>query len=94
MINTKEKESRRLRLIKKQLEKVGYYVVLSRASLGPFDLVALDKTGGKLIQVKVNSYLTPVEKETITDFKCNPLNFSKEVWTYHDRVREPDIKFF
>ena len=94
MINTKEKESIKLRLIKKQLEAVGYYVILSRASLGPFDLVALDKGGGKLIQVKVNSYPDPAERETLNSFDKCPFSFSKEAWTYYDGVKQPTIRYY
>lgn len=93
-MNTKEKESRKLRLIKKQLENVGYYVVLSRASLGPFDLIAIDKGGGKLIQVKVNTYPDEAEREELYRFNKCPLNFSKEVWIYHDRKRTPVVRYY
>ena len=94
MINTKEKESVKLRLIKKQLEAIGFYVILSRASLGPFDLVAMDRGGGKLIQIKVNSYLDAAERETIVNFDKCPLNFSKEVWCYQDKVKQPVIRVY
>jgi uncharacterized protein with GYD domain len=94
MINTKEKESRRLRTLKKEFERLGCYVILSRASLGPFDLVVLDKSGVRLIQVKCNSWPDAAEDETIRAFNQCPVNTSRAVYRYDDGKRNPWIKFY
>ena len=92
MINTKAKESRKIHWIKKRLEGMGFYVVLSRASLGPFDLVALNAAGVLLIQVKCNSYPDAAESETLYNFNRMPLNAKKQVWMFSDGKREPAVK--
>ena len=90
-MNTKEKESRRLRSIKKDLEDLGWYVVLSRASLGPFDLVAIASVGVVLIQVKCNSDPGPDEVETISNFRTCPVGTLKQVWRFNDRKKDPIV---
>jgi len=94
MINTKEKESRRLRSTKKHLENIGFYVVLSRASLGPFDLVAMNSNGILFIQVKCNSWPDEAEEETIRNFNKCPKPYIKQVWRFDDRKVNPQVKTY
>jgi len=94
MINTKEKESRRLRSTKKHLETIGFYVVLSRASLGPFDLVAMNANGILFIQVKCNSWPDAAEEETIRNFNKCPKPYIKQVWRFDDRKVNPQVKTY
>ena len=94
MINTKEKESRRLRSAKKHLEGIGFYVVLSRASLGPFDLVAMNSNGVLFIQVKCNSWPDEAEEETIRLFDKAPRPYIKQVWRFDDHKVNPQVKTY
>ena len=94
MINTKEKESRRLRSVKKHLETIGFYVVLSRASLGLFDLVAMNPNGILLIQVKCGSWPDEAEEETIRLFDKCPKPYIKQVWRFDDRKVNPQVKTY
>jgi len=91
-MNTKEKESRRIRWAKKRLENLGFYVMLSRASLGPFDLMAMNTNGVILIQVKCNNQPDAAERETITWFNKCPLGTVKQVWCFFDGRIDPEIK--
>jgi len=91
-MNTKEKESRKIRWIKKRLEQIGFYVILSRASLGPFDLVAMNAAGVLLIQVKCNDWPDAAESETLYNFNRMPINSKKQAWVFYDGKKEPAVK--
>ena len=91
-MNTKEKESRKIRWAKKRLEEIGFYVILSRASLGPFDLVAMNAAGVLLVQVKCNGYPDAAESETLYNFNRMPINSKKQVWLFRDGKKEPIVK--
>ena len=66
---------------KKLLEMVGYDVTRSAGSKGMWDLVAYHYVlGTRLIQVKVEGAMTPIEYEGIKEYRVMH-HVSKEVWT-------------
>ena len=79
------------RLVKKMLERVGYLVLRSAASKGPFDLVALRKNEVRLIQVKTNRHPSTEEEENLIEIANRLIPFSVEVWVFYDRLPEPEI---
>jgi hypothetical protein len=90
-MNTKSKESRRLYWIRDRLQEMGMYVILSRGSLGPFDLVAMSKNGVLLIQVKCNSWPDAAEKETLYNFDKCPVGSIKECWRFDDGKKDHQV---
>ncbi len=90
-MNAKAKGARRERQARTILETAGYFVVKAGGSLGIFDLVALGPAGARLIQVKSNEKPRPAERERLELFPHLPY-CSKELWIFHDRVREPAIE--
>lgn len=93
-MNTKAKESRKLYWAKRRLEQMGSYCILSRASLGPFDLCSLNKTGVLLVQVKCGRWASAEEEETIQLFNRCPCNTIKQVWRFDDRKQEPQVRTY
>ena len=87
----KKKGWRREDKTRKILEKAGYEVCRAGSSLGMFDLIAINKLGIRLLQVKSN-YCRPFEIEQIKLFNNIPLNATKELWIWFDNVKEPVIK--
>lgn len=90
-MNCKAKGNRRERQARTILETAGYFVVKAGGSLGCWDLVALGPAGARLIQVKSNEKPRAAERERLELFPALPYA-SKEVWVFHDRVREPVIE--
>jgi len=94
-MDTKRKGIRAERKAKRILEKAGYLVIRSAASLGYFDLVALGKWGSvRLIQVKKDKQITKEERETLGLLAKEFKNFSVECWFFPKRSREPVITVF
>jgi len=79
---------------RKILEKAGYIVIRSARSKGTFDLVAFNKLGLRLIQVKANRWPDLVEMEEIINFQPIPSFTSKEVWRFDDRRKDPSIRTY
>lgn len=86
------------RKAKKILEDAGYLVhkaVRTRWDGGDlwdlFDLAAINKQGLRLIQVKVNKYLSEIEREQIKLFPSFT-GISKEFWRFIERKKEPIIE--
>ena len=75
-----EKGAKAEREAKKLLEMLGYHAVRSAGSKGTWDIVAIYTTHIRLIQVKVEGAMTPVEYEAIKEFEVSDF-CSKEVWT-------------
>ncbi|MAH46467.1 hypothetical protein CMI37_11585 [Candidatus Pacearchaeota archaeon] len=82
---------------KKILENSGYNVVKKVHTrhdpgdfFGIFDLMAVNQNGWRLIQVKSNKREKPAEREEIELFTV-PINSTKEVWVFKDRIKEPII---
>jgi hypothetical protein len=73
------------------LETIGYHTTRAAGSLGMFDVIAIDRQGIKLIQVKTNRNASPVEREQIALFDRLPTNATKEIWIYKDYERKPEI---
>jgi len=74
------------------LEALGYCVLKSGGSFGPFDLVAWDAAAFKLIQIKSGSArLSAIEREQIAAVNA-PSNATKECWVFRDRCRQPSIE--
>lgn len=82
-MNRKAKGSRREREALRILEKQGYNVTKSGASLGLFDLIAINKEHIRLIQVKSN-IISSKELANLRQYNNIPLNAIKEVWIKKD----------
>ena len=92
-MNMKAKGSQRERKSRKLLEAAGYLVTRSAASLGEFDLIAVNQTGIRFIQVKSNCWPGPVEREAMKAAQLNlPQNSTVECWRWNDNAREPIIR--
>ncbi|MBN1436191.1 MAG: hypothetical protein JW936_03880 [Sedimentisphaerales bacterium] len=92
-MNTKAKGNRLEHKAIKLLESVGYQCMRSAASLGPFDILAMNRLGMRCIQVKANAWPRPEERETLEAAGKNlPSNALIECWRWNDRAREPLIK--
>jgi hypothetical protein len=78
----------------KILRDAGYICFRSAGSHGPFDIIAFNKTGLRLIQVKSDCSPTPVEMEFLKEFNDVPMGSSKELWTYHKGSSIPVIDKF
>ncbi len=74
------------------LEAAGYHCTRSAASLGLFDIIAFNRQGLRLVQVKTNRDASPPEREQIEMFDNLPADASKEIWIFHDRAKQPLIK--
>ena len=75
-----EKGANAEREAKKLLEMLGYDVIRSAGSKGMWDLVACYRTHIRLVQVKVEGAMTPVEYEAIKEDQASDF-CTKEVWT-------------
>jgi len=71
------------------LRKKGYLVFRSAGSKGPFDLLAIGKDI-LLIQVKTNRSPGKPEMQRLVKTKVHPA-CRKELWIFHDRVKDPEI---
>jgi len=89
-MNTKAKGSRREWQAMKILEGLGYLVTHAAASLGMFDLIALNSTSMRLIQVKANRNPSKAEMEAMKHLLV-PSCASKEIWIFEDRKATPSI---
>jgi hypothetical protein len=91
-MNAKRKGWRREDQARKQLEKEGYYVTRSGASLGAWDLVAIRREWARvetqpvvrLVQVKSNRPPSRKEMARLRSFNTFGV-ISREVWIYPDR---------
>ncbi len=96
-MNAKRKGWRREDQARKQLEKEGYYVTRSGASLGAWDLVCIlrgdtiirerFKPLVRLVQVKSNRYPSRKEIMRLLAFGTYKGLVSREVWIYPDRKK-------
>jgi hypothetical protein len=92
-VNCKRKGSRLERKSIAQLQAAGYLCVRSAASLGPFDVIAINSLGLRCIQIKANSWPGPVERENLRHAaKGLPPNALIECWRWNDNARQPLIK--
>ena len=98
MINRVAKGNRLELKAKKILEIAGYCVERPKRTrfnsidfFDKFDLIAVNKNGWRLIQVKAG-YLSTIDREQIELFEV-PANTTKEFWRFVDRVKEPIIQY-
>jgi len=73
------------------LKSCGYYVIRAAASLGEFDLIAMDAFSFRLIQVKTNRWPGP-EERTAMLMVPRPDNATVEAWRWNDYERKPHIR--
>lgn len=93
-MNTKAKGSRNERKTKEILERAGYSVTKSGASLGVFDLIAENPLGIRHVQVKSNRTPDPVEREDMMQMRQRlPANSTVEYWVFYDGDSKPRIEF-
>jgi len=76
---------------KAALERAGFCVIRAAGSKGPADLVAFDGVSIRLISVKVNCYVSAIEREQLQLLPV-PQNCTKEIWRFPDRCRQPAIE--
>lgn len=69
------------------LEKAGYYATRTAGSHGMYDVVGINSSLVRLIQVKINKPIAPADRETFKDFLV-PKNVTKEIWFRKDRQRK------
>lgn len=92
-MSAKDKGRRTEYKVRDCLEAAGWYVVKAGGSLGIWDLVCLHPDFGvKLIQVKSNRWRGSREDPALIGFQCHP-SWTKEVWMWKDRAKEPEICF-
>jgi hypothetical protein len=92
-MNAKAKGARLERKSIAKLQAAGYFCIRSAASLGPFDVIAMNPLGLRCIQIKANSWPGPHEREGLREAaKGLPPNALIECWRWNDNAREPLIK--
>ncbi len=92
-MNSKRKGTRLERKTIAMLKASGYLCIRSAASLGPFDILAINPLGLRCIQVKSNTWPRPEERESLRNAaKAMPANAFIEVWRWDDGARKPIIK--
>jgi Holliday junction resolvase len=90
-MNCKGKGARGERKAIRLLEAAGYCCTKAGGSLGLFDVVAIGAVDVRCIQVKVNGYVSAVEREQL-QLLAVPANVSKEIWRFVDYARVPLIE--
>ena len=92
-MDTKAKGSRAERRAMRLLSNAGYRCTRSSASLGAFDVIAVNSVSVRFIQVKAGDrcQVRPLEREAIEMFAVPP-NCSREIWKFYPRRREPVIE--
>ena len=92
-MNKKAKGNRLERKTIHRLTAAGYVCIRSAASLGPFDILAINPLGIRCIQVKSNDWPRPEERESLRNaVRMLPPNTFVECWRWNDGAREPLIK--
>lgn len=92
-MNCKRKGTRLEHKTIAQLKAAGYTCIRSAASLGPFDIIAINPLGLRCVQVKSNAWPRPDERESLRNAaKAMPPNAFVEVWRWDDGARKPLIK--
>jgi Holliday junction resolvase len=91
-MNAKRKGTRAEHRAMRILAAAGYSCLRSGASLGMFDVLALNGTGIRCVQVKSGgAYCSAVEREQIALVDLPP-NATREIWRFPDRCRQPVIE--
>ena len=91
---SKQKGARQELRTRKFLENLGYSCARSSASLGLFDIIAVNKNEVKLVQVKSNRWPGTEETEQLKEFARDgcPKSCSVEIWVWADGKRLPRVK--
>jgi hypothetical protein len=99
-VNTRQKGRRNELRAAKILEDAGYDVQLTpnptkwstqNDMFGLWDLMAVKHNEIRFIQVKSNRMVYGALLEPYIYWQCPPV-CTKEIWVFHDRVKEPTIK--
>jgi hypothetical protein len=92
-VNCKAKGTRLERKTFKMLQSAGYQCIRSAASLGAFDIIAMNPLGIRCIQIKANAWPGPVEREGLREAaKGLPPNACVECWRWNDNAGVPLIR--
>lgn len=92
-MNCKRKGTRLERKTLALLKAAGYTCIRSAASLGVFDVIAINPLGIRCLQIKANAWPGPVERESLRNAaKAMPPNAFIECWRWDDGARQPLIK--
>lgn len=73
------------------LRGLGFSVTRSAASLGAWDLVAVDSLRLMLVQVRANRWPSRAEMERLRAFRCPP-GTVREVWRWDDFAKAPLVR--
>ncbi len=93
IVNRKRKGNRLEHKTIAQLTAAGYICIRSAASLGPFDILAINPLGIRCIQVKANDWPRPEERESLRNaVRMLPPNAFVECWRWDDGARQPIIR--
>jgi Holliday junction resolvase len=93
-MNAKAKGARAERRARAILEARGWTVIRAGGSLGPFDLVAVSRSGLRLLQIKCNRGPGRRERAALAAFNNMPRGATRELWLFRDRNRTPQIEVF
>lgn len=92
-MNSKRKGTRLEHKTITMLKAAGYTCIRSAASLGAFDILAINPLGIRCIQVKSNTWPRPAERQSLREAACcMPPNAFVEVWRWDDNARKPVIR--
>jgi Holliday junction resolvase len=89
-VNSKAKGSRNEHRSMAVLEAAGYACTRAAASLGAWDIIAIDSMDVVLGQVKTRDWSGAAEMQTLAVFRA-PENCRKLVHRWRDRYRIPDV---
>jgi Holliday junction resolvase len=91
-LNTAAKGRRAEHRCRDILEAAGYSVLRAAGSFGAFDLIALNSSEIRLINVKSGSgYASGIEREVMKEFRAPPYAV-REIWRFPDRCKHPLIE--
>jgi len=92
-MNCKRKGTRLERKTILMLKAAGYTCIRSAASMGPFDILAINPLGIRCIQVKSNDWPRPEVREGLRMAAMGLPPYARvECWRWNDGAREPIIK--
>ena len=90
-MNTAKKGRKNEHRSRDLLEALGYRVMRSAGSLGPFDLVGLSATDLVAVQVKSNRPPGALEIREMQEYPVPP-NCKKLLHVWKDRARLPEVR--
>lgn len=91
-MNTAHKGRRAEHRAQRILEAAGYVTGRAAGSKGPWDVLAFNCNGWRVISVKSGTkYASEAEKEALKLLPL-PANCTREVWRFPDRCRQPIVE--